>query len=153
TSVSAAARSSFAGRGSAAPATTGTAWSTRSSARSRSPSRPECVRPRALIPRLPTYIGELDRVLGGGLVPGSLILLGGEPGIGKPTLLLQAAAGVAQSVVYATGEESAAQVRLRAERLGLLEAPAGSAIEVLPERDVARIVEVAGSARPALLVV
>ena len=107
----------------------------------------------ASVPRLPTSIGELDRVLGGGMVPGSLILLGGEPGIGKSTLLLQAAAGVAQSVVYATGEESAAQVRLRAERLGLLEAPAGSAIEVLPERDVARIVEVARSARPGLLVV
>ena len=107
----------------------------------------------ASVPRLPTSIGELDRVLGGGMVPGSLILLGGEPGIGKSTLLLQAAAGVAQSVIYATGEESAAQVRLRAERLGLLEAPAGSAIEVLPERDVARIVEVARSARPGLLVV
>jgi DNA repair protein RadA/Sms len=107
----------------------------------------------ASVPRLPTSIGELDRVLGGGIVPGSLILLGGEPGIGKSTLLLQAAAGVAQPVVYATGEESAAQVRLRAERLGLLEAPAGSAIDVLPERDVGRIVEVARSARPGLLVV
>ena len=108
---------------------------------------------QASVPRLPTSIGELDRVLGGGIVPGSLILLGGEPGIGKSTLLLQAAAGVGQSVVYATGEESAAQVRLRAERLGLLEAPAGSAIDVLPERDVARIVEVGRSARPGLLVV
>jgi DNA repair protein RadA/Sms len=105
------------------------------------------------VPRLPTSIGELDRVLGGGIVPGSLILVGGEPGIGKSTLLLQAAAGIDRPVIYATGEESAAQVRLRAERLGLLEAPAGSAIEVLAERDVGRIVEVARSARPAVLVV
>jgi DNA repair protein RadA/Sms len=107
----------------------------------------------ASVPRLPTSIGELDRVLGGGIVHGSLILVGGEPGIGKSTLLLQAAAGVGARVIYATGEESAAQVRLRAERLGLLDAPAGSSIEVLAERDVGRIVEVARAARPALLVV
>ena len=107
----------------------------------------------ASVPRLPTSIAELDRVLGGGVVPGSLILLGGEPGIGKSTLLLQAAAGVDRPVIYATGEESAAQVRLRAERLALLDAPAGSAIEVLAERDIGRIVEVARAARPALLVV
>ncbi len=107
----------------------------------------------AAVPRLPTSIAELDRVLGGGIVPGSLILLGGEPGIGKSTLLLQAAAGIGRPVVYATGEESAAQVRLRAERLGLLDAPAGAAIQVLAERDIGRIVEVARSARPAMLVV
>ena len=107
----------------------------------------------ASVPRLPTSIGELDRVLGGGIVPGSLILVGGEPGIGKSTLLLQATAGVGGPVLYATGEESAAQVRLRAGRLALLDAPAGSEIEVLAERDVGRIVEVARSARPALLVV
>jgi len=105
------------------------------------------------LPRLPTGIGELDRVLGGGLVPGSLILLGGEPGIGKSTLLLQVAAGLGRPVLYATGEESAAQVRLRAGRLGLLETSAGTAIEVLAERDVGRILEVARSMRPALLVV
>ena len=105
------------------------------------------------VPRLPTSIGELDRVLGGGIVPGSLILLGGEPGIGKSTLLLQAAAGIGRPVLYATGEESAAQVRIRADRLGLLDAPAGSAIEVLAERDVGRIVDVARSTRPAMLVV
>ncbi|MDQ2964346.1 MAG: AAA family ATPase, partial [Chloroflexota bacterium] len=73
----------------------------------------------AVLPRLRIGIGELDRVLGGGLVPGSLVLVGGEPGIGKSTLLLQAAAGVAgatgaRPVLYATGEESTAQVRLRA---------------------------------------
>jgi DNA repair protein RadA/Sms len=107
----------------------------------------------AAVPRLPTSIAELDRVLGGGIVPGSLILVGGEPGIGKSTLLLQAAAGTGRSILYATGEESAAQVRLRAERLGLLDAPAGAAIQVLAERDIGRIVEVARSARPAMLVV
>jgi len=68
------------------------------------------------LPRLRIGIDEFDRVLGGGLVPGSLVLVGGEPGIGKSTLLLQAAAGVGGSVIYATGEESASQVRLRAER-------------------------------------
>ena len=72
--------------------------------------------------RIKTGLGELDRVLGGGLAPGSVTLLSGEPGVGKSTLLLQAAAGVAaggKRLLYVTGEESAAQVRLRAERLGL----------------------------------
>ncbi len=105
------------------------------------------------VPRLATSIGELDRVLGGGLVPGSVILVGGEPGIGKSTLLLQAAAGLGRPVLYATGEESAAQVRLRAGRLGLLDVPAGAAIEVLAEHDIGRIVEVGRSMRPALVVV
>jgi DNA repair protein RadA/Sms len=105
------------------------------------------------VPRLPTGIGELDRVLGGGIVPGSLILLGGEPGIGKSTLLLQAAAGVGGPVLYATGEESAAQVRLRAGRLDLLAGRPGQSIVVLAEHDVDRIVEVARSSRPALVVV
>jgi len=105
------------------------------------------------VPRLPTGIGELDRVLGGGIVPGSLILLGGEPGIGKSTLLLQAAAGIDGTVLYATGEESAAQVRLRAGRLGLLDGRPGRSIEVLAAHDVTRIVEAAGAAHPSLLVV
>ena len=93
-------------------------------------------------------IGELDRVLGGGIVPGSLILLGGEPGIGKSTLLLQVAAGVAAPVLYATGEESAAQVRLRAGRLDLLAGPSGQAIEVLAEHDIGRIIEVGPGRSP-----
>ena len=105
------------------------------------------------VPRLPTGIVELDRVLGGGIVPGSVILVGGEPGIGKSTLLLQAAAGLAAPVLYATGEESAAQVRLRAGRLGLLDGVPGRAIEVLATNDVTRIVEVAGAMRPGLVVV
>src|SRR5690348_9150099 len=73
------------------------------------------------IPRLETGVDELDRVLGGGLVPGSLVLLGGAPGIGKSTLTGMALgnlAGAGRRVLYVSGEESAAQVRLRAERLG-----------------------------------
>jgi DNA repair protein RadA/Sms len=108
------------------------------------------------IPRLLVGIGELDRVLGGGLVPGSLVLVGGEPGIGKSTLLLQAAAGIANrgaGVLYATGEESAAQVRLRAARLGLLAGQAGTAIQVVADSDIGRIAELARSARPAIVVV
>ncbi len=105
------------------------------------------------VPRLPTRIGELDRVLGGGVVPGSVILLGGEPGIGKSTLLLQAAAGLGVPVLYATGEESAAQVRLRAGRLDLLAGGPGRTIEVLADHDVGRIVEVARTQRPAVLIV
>jgi DNA repair protein RadA/Sms len=108
--------------------------------------------------RLPVGIGELDRVLGGGLVPGSVVLVGGEPGIGKSTLLLQAAAGVAaaagpERVLYASGEESAAQVRLRAERLGLL-GGAGGGIRIAAESSIDRIADAAsGDPSPALLVV
>lgn len=83
-------------------------------------------------PRLPTGLSELDRVTGGGIVPGSAILIGGEPGIGKSTLLLQLSASIAQRkgrAVYFSGEEAAAQVRLRAERLGLAEAKVGFAAE------------------------
>src|SRR5436190_23574158 len=73
------------------------------------------------VKRLITGIGELDRVLGGGLVPGSLVLIGGSPGIGKSTITggaLGNLAAAGQSVLYVSGEESAAQVKLRAERLG-----------------------------------
>jgi len=126
------------------------------------PATPQALRAVAQeeLPRLPVGIGELDRVLGGGLVPGSLILVGGEPGIGKSTLLLQAAAGVAARVagqgghvLYATGEESAAQVHLRAARLGLLDGPAAYAVQVLAESEVSRIAEIARASRPDLLVV
>ncbi|MGZ5572794.1 MAG: ATPase domain-containing protein, partial [Usitatibacter sp.] len=70
-------------------------------------------------PRLPTLIGEFDRVLGGGLVEGGVVLIGGDPGIGKSTLLLQAAARLSEQVpvLYVTGEESAQQIALRARRL------------------------------------
>ena len=80
----------------------------------------------ALPPRMPTTIAELDRALGGGLVAGSATLIGGDPGIGKSTLLLQAAArmaAVGAAVAYVSGEEAADQVRLRARRLGLGSAP------------------------------
>ena len=83
-------------------------------------------------PRFSTGIGELDRVTGGGIVPGSALLIGGEPGIGKSTLLLQLAATLARAgrrAVYFSGEEAAAQVRLRAERLGLSDAPVALACE------------------------
>jgi DNA repair protein RadA/Sms len=105
--------------------------------------------------RIPVGMGELDRVLGGGLVPGSLVLVGGEPGIGKSTLLLQAAAGLSAGgpVLYATGEESAAQVRLRAVRLGLVHGAAGTAVTVYAESSVERVVETARAARPVALIV
>ncbi len=111
------------------------------------------------LPRSSLGIGELDRVLGGGLVPGSLVLLGGEPGIGKSTLLLQAAAGLARAsaggahVLYATGEESPGQVRLRASRLGLLTGASADAVRVLADHEVERIVEVARRERPGLVIV
>jgi DNA repair protein RadA/Sms len=110
------------------------------------------------LPRLPVGIGELDRVLGGGLVPGSLVLLGGEPGIGKSTLLLQAAAGLVRAsggtagVLYATGEESPGQVRLRAARLGLVTGSPGDSVRVLADHDVGHVVEIARAERPSLVV-
>ncbi|MCR2833854.1 DNA repair protein RadA [Parerythrobacter lacustris] len=82
--------------------------------------------PGAPLERRPTGLAEFDRALGGGLVPGSAILMGGDPGIGKSTLLLQAAAKIAKAggeTVYVSGEEAAGQVRLRASRLGLADAP------------------------------
>ncbi len=106
--------------------------------------------------RRPVGIGELDRVLGGGLVAGSVVLLGGEPGIGKSTLLLQAAAGIARSgasVLYATGEESASQVRLRAGRLGLTSGVVADRIRVVAETAVGRITDLARSDAPGLLMV
>jgi len=163
--------------------------------------------------RVPTGIGEIDRVLGGGLVPGSAVLLGGEPGIGKSTLLLQAAAGLAMGsgvleapvggvvrvamkrapkgalytalgtpdaalegapdgepdgesggpaligtpsggeILYATGEESAGQVRLRASRLGLLDGQAADRISVVAESEVGRIIELAREMHPVALIV
>lgn len=88
--------------------------------------------------RLRTGLGELDRVLGGGLTPGAVILLSGEPGVGKSTLLLQAAASTAREgrkLLYVTGEESAAQIKSRAERLGL----DTSSLWVLPETSLPEI--------------
>ncbi|HEY0958818.1 MAG TPA: DNA repair protein RadA [Novosphingobium sp.] len=103
--------------------------------------------------RRATGLAELDRALGGGLVPGSAILMGGDPGIGKSTLLLQAAAKIAEAggdVVYISGEEAAGQVRLRAERLGLAGAPIRLAAAT-SVRDI--LTTLGGMAPPALLVI
>ena len=102
--------------------------------------------------RLQTEIGEFDRVLGGGLVAGSLTLLSGEPGIGKSTLLLQTAGSLAQHshrVLYACGEESVEQVALRAHRLGLKNEP----IQFLPEINIETIVATALQEKPEVLIV
>jgi DNA repair protein RadA/Sms len=102
--------------------------------------------------RIPSGIGEFDRVLGGGIVPGSLVLLGGEPGIGKSTLLLQAAANFARTVgtvLYASGEESEHQIKSRGERLGVGDAP----LYLLAETCIETILEEIGRIRPQLLVV
>lgn len=101
--------------------------------------------------RLPTGMGELDRVLGGGLIPGSVTLLGGEPGIGKSTLLLQLAghtAGAA-ATLYLSAEESAAQIGLRARRLGM---PAGS-LRVVTDSDLDVVLERARAEAVKLLIV
>jgi len=103
-------------------------------------------------PRLPTGMAELDRVLGGGLVAGSAVLVGGDPGIGKSTLLLQAAAKLAETgarVVYLSGEEAPAQVRMRAMRLGLAHAP----VALGTETNLANIVATLGSTVPPVLVI
>src|SRR5512133_630172 len=99
--------------------------------------------------RSPTGLVELDRVLGGGVVPGMVALLGGEPGIGKSTLLLQWAATTQGTVLYASGEESERQIKLRAQRLGA-ENPG---IHLLAETDVRRILEEAERMQPGLLLV
>src|SRR5690606_14904501 len=87
-------------------------------------------------PRIPSGIAELDRVTGGGFVRGSALLVGGDPGIGKSTLLLQASAALAakgERVVYISGEEAVAQVRLRAERMGVANMPVALAAETSVE--------------------
>lgn len=109
--------------------------------------------PVALPERVSTGIAEFDRALGGGLVPGSAVLMGGDPGIGKSTLLLQSAARVAargEGVVYVSGEEAADQIRLRADRLGLGKAP----IRLASATSVRDILTTLGrSAAPRLLVI
>src|SRR5512134_1063752 len=102
-------------------------------------------------PRRPTGVGELDRVLGGGLVRGGVVLLGGDPGIGKSTLLLQALAQLSAvcSTLYVSGEESAQQVALRARRLGL--PPAG--LKVLAEIQLENILAALGSEKREVAVI
>jgi DNA repair protein RadA/Sms len=106
---------------------------------------------------LTTGIDEFDRVLGGGVVPGSLVLIGGEPGIGKSTLLLQAAAHFAHTtgpVLYCSGEESEHQIKSRGERLGTLDGDnARAPLYLLAETCLERILEEIARLRPALIVV
>jgi DNA repair protein RadA/Sms len=102
-------------------------------------------------PRAPSGIAELDRVLGGGLVRASAILVGGDPGIGKSTLLLQAAASFARhglSAVYVSGEEAAAQIRMRADRLGLADAP----VRLAAETNLRDILTTLDAERPDLVI-
>ena len=102
-------------------------------------------------PRLPSGLPEFDRVLGGGIVSGSLVLVGGDPGIGKSTLLLQVAGTVANGrrVLYVSGEESAGQLKLRCGRLGL----SGEGLFALPETSLDEAFRRAEELGPALLVV
>ncbi|MDN5861993.1 MAG: AAA family ATPase, partial [Salinisphaera sp.] len=105
----------------------------------------------ARIPRVETGLVELDRVLGGGLVPGSVVLIGGDPGIGKSTLLLQVLAGLAGQlpVLYVSGEESLQQLRLRADRLGVDAAK----LAALTETCVERVLALVRAQAPQLMVV
>ncbi len=98
-----------------------------------------------------TGVGELDRVLGGGLVPGGVVLLAGEPGIGKSTLLLEAAARLAEreTVLYVTGEESAAQVRMRADRIGAVR----DRLYLAAETDLGALISHVEKIEPSMLVV
>ena len=101
--------------------------------------------------RLSSGIAELDFVLGGGIVPGSMVLVGGEPGIGKSTLLLQVAASLTKAgteVLYVSGEESPLQVKLRAERLG-----EGDQVQLLCETSLESILDAATQCRPAVMVI
>src|SRR5690606_27265770 len=105
----------------------------------------------AEVPRQPTGLSEFDRVLGGGLVPGGVVLIGGDPGIGKSTLLLQALAALSlhTQVLYITGEESAEQVALRAKRLDL----ATGAVQLVAEIQLESIQAVLQQYKPAVAVI
>lgn len=97
--------------------------------------------------RLSSQIHELDRTLGGGIVAGSVILIGGEPGIGKSTILMQLA-GNLKNVLYVSGEESASQIKLRAERLGV-----GEGVDLLIETDVTAIADLVARQKPTLVII
>jgi len=101
--------------------------------------------------RIPSGMEEFDRVLGGGLVPGGVVLIGGEPGIGKSTLLLQSLAEVGKSrkVLYVTGEESPQQIALRAKRLGV----DASSVIILPDTNLQRIESVIRTEKPEVAVI
>src|ERR1043165_8650671 len=121
------------------------------SAGSTGPAAPLAELPTEETPRLGTGMGELDRVLGGGLIPGSVTLLGGEPGIGKSTLLLQLADHVARSVptLYLSAEESAAQIGVRARRLGVTATP----MRVVAETDLEAVMARAREEQVKLLII
>jgi DNA repair protein RadA/Sms len=106
------------------------------------------IRPKDL-DRIPTGVAELDRALGGGLVAGQVVLLGGDPGIGKSTLLVQALAALSESVLYVTGEESVEQVALRARRLAL----EAAAVRLLAETQLERVLGALEAARPRVAVI
>ena len=101
--------------------------------------------------RMSTGLEEFDRVLGGGVVRGSVVLIGGDPGIGKSTLVLQAVAALSQDVpsVYVTGEESLAQVSARAERLGV----SAPRMQLFAETQVEKVLEVAQRQKPQVMVI
>jgi DNA repair protein RadA/Sms len=103
-------------------------------------------------PRITLPIAEFNRVLGGGIVPGSVVLIGGDPGIGKSTLLLEVAGMIAErvgNVLYVSGEESAHQIKLRADRLGLR----GEGLFLLPETDLESILERGNEVAPRLVII
>ena len=105
-------------------------------------------------PRISTGDGELDRVLGGGLVPGSIVLLGGEPGIGKSTLTLQTILGMSdRKVLYVSGEESAHQLKMRAERLSNTQHPTPNTLFILTETSLEAIFEQIKDVQPELVVI
>ncbi|MFK4336633.1 DNA repair protein RadA/Sms [Kocuria sp. MT07] len=127
---------------------------TRAAAAVTTPAQPIARVDSSLAQFTPTRVEELDRVLGGGLVPGAVILLAGEPGVGKSTLLLDAAAKVAggdtpRTVLYVTGEESAAQVKLRAERIGAI----SETLYLTAESDLSVALAHVAQLEPDLLVV
>jgi DNA repair protein RadA/Sms len=117
------------------------------------PKNPEPVRLSDIqlgeVYRIATGDGELDRTLGGGIVPGSLILIGGQPGIGKSTLLLQTALQMAEEILYVSGEESEEQIKMRANRLGGKQ----DKVMMLAETNVSQVLKMAAKLRPQLMIV
>ena len=116
------------------------------------PATPIADVPKSAAQREPTHVAEFDRVLGGGLVSGAAVLLAGEPGVGKSTLLLEVAAQAARrgrAVLYVTGEESAGQVRLRAERMGALE----PGLKLAAENDLGTVLAHLAKEQPDLVIV
>ncbi len=134
------------------PLAAGPAGKTLGAARGRRTALTDLTASEPDVPRTLSGISELDRVLGGGLAPASAILVGGDPGIGKSTLLLQAAAAFAKAgspAIYVSGEESAAQIRMRAARLGLTDAP----LRLAAETNLRDIVTTLEAERPALVII